>query len=327
MNAPRLATVVLVALVTACGSVPAAKPSAVAEVVLASDPPPPQPKALAPLPNRHAKLTFELGPLAPLPLVHGTIGGVPTWMIVDSGAGTHFVMGWMADRANVQTSPTKTVVTDHVRREMNVALADRSLIVIEGWGGLTPGELLVVDAPAGGLGAKNNIGIMLSPQTLDDDRAVIFELDRGSIRTGTEADAVRALAARKVPVDPDDIAFCHDVFSVAANIDGHAVRLVVDTGASSTDLFSLSDAGRALAAHSASSRTAGEPASGPVAMRIAKGARIQLGALSMHKDVDILVGAPEIECPVDGVLGVDVLRSCVLVFGSGKGQLRMQCGE
>jgi hypothetical protein len=312
----------------ACDATSHAKHARVAEAALPHDSPPPrQPKGLAPLPNRHAKLTFDLGSLAPLPLVHGTIGGVPTWMIVDSGASTHFAMSWMADRAKVEMHPTTTAVSDHVRHDVNVALADRSLIVIEGWGGLTPGELLVVDAPASGLGAKNNIGIMLSPQMLDDDRPVIFELDRRSIRTGTEADAVRALAARKVPVNTGDIAFCHDVFSVAASIDGHAVRLVVDTGASSTDLFSLSDAGRALAAHSTSSRSDSEPVSGAVATRVAKGARIQLGALSMHKDIDILTGAPETECPVDGVLGVDVLRSCVLVFGSKKGKLRMQCGE
>jgi Aspartyl protease len=318
----------LIGAVAACGASPHAKHARVAEVTSPHDSPPPRPsKKLASLPNRHAKLTFDLGALAPLPLVHGTIGGVPTWMIVDSGASTHFVMSWMANRAKVEMRPTTTAVSDHVRHDVNVTLADRSLIAIEGWGGLTPGELLVVDAPASGLGAKNNIGVMLSPQMLDDDRPVIFELDRSSIRTGSEADAVRALAARKVPVNTGDITFCHDVFSVAASIDGHAVRLVVDSGASSTDLFSLSEAGRALASRSASAPSEGEPASGPVAMRVAKGVRIQLGALSMQKDIDILTGAPETECPADGVLGVDVLRSCVLVFGRGKGRLRMQCGQ
>ena len=316
------------ALAAACGGAShSAEKSPVADVALAPDSPlPAEPTVLAPLPDRHATLTFDVGSLAPLPFVHGTIGGVSTWMLVDSGASTQFVPSWMADRAKVQTRPTTASVSDHVRHDMNVALADRSLIAIDAWGGLTPGELLVVDEKARGLGAEFGVGIMLSPQALDDERAVILELDRRSIRTGSEADAVRALAARKIAVDSDDIEFCHGVFSVAATIDGHAVRLTVDTGASSSDLFSLSDAGRALAPRSAR-RSEGEAGSGPVALRVYKGARIQVGGLSIRKDIDIFTGAPEIDCPVDGVLGIDVLRSCVLVFGSGKGQLRIQCNE
>ena len=323
-----LLVAIIGALAAACGASPAIKKSPVADVALAPDSAElVEGVVLAPLPDRHAKLTFNVGSLAPLPFVHGTIGGVPTWMIVDSGASTQFAPSWMADRAKVHTRPTTSSVSDHVRHNMNVALADRSLIAIEGWGGLTPGELLVVDEEARGLGAKYGIGIILSPQELDDDRAVILELDRRSIRTGSEAAAVRALAARKIAVDPDDIAFCHGVFSVAAIIDGHSVRLTVDTGASSSDLFSLSDAGRALAPHAARSRSEGEAGSGPVALRVSKGARIQLGGLSVRKDIDILTGAPEIQCPVDGVLGIDVLRSCVLVFGNGRGRLRIKCNE
>jgi len=308
-----LLVAIIGALAAACGASPAIKKSPVADVALAPDSAElVEGVVLAPLPDRHAKLTFNVGSLAPLPFVHGTIGGVPTWMIVDSGASTQFAPSWMADRAKVHTRPTTSSVSDHVRHNMNVALADRSLIAIEGWGGLTPGELLVVDEEARGLGAKYGIGIILSPQELDDDRAVILELDRRSIRTGSEAAAVRALAARKIAVDPDDIAFCHGVFSVAAIIDG---------------LFSLSDAGRALAPHAARSRSEGEAGSGPVALRVSKGARIQLGGLSVRKDIDILTGAPEIQCPVDGVLGIDVLRSCVLVFGNGRGRLRIKCNE
>lgn len=314
------------AVTTACGASPPSKQSRQAEVSVAPDvKAPARQVALAPLPFRHAELTFDLGQLAPLPLVHGTVGGKPTWMLVDSGATTHFLTSWMAERANVRTGPSTVSVSDHVRRDLNVALADRSLVVVDGWGGLTQGELLVVDESASGLGAKNNIGLVLSPQALDDDRPVIFELDRRSIRTGTEAEALRALAARRVPVATDDIEPCGGLFLVNALIDGHAVRLTVDTGASSTDLFSLSDAGRALTARSVRAREEGEPSSGPVARRVAKHARIQLGALTVHEDIDLYVGAPDTTCPADGVLGVDVLRSCVLVFGGEKGQLRMQC--
>ena len=282
---------------------------------------------LAPLPDRHAKLTFKVGRIVPVPLVHGTISGEPTWMLLDSGAGTHFLSDWLAKRANVKQKKTRTEVADHARVTLNVALADRSLISIEQWGRHIPGELLVVDGDEGGIAANAGIGVVLSPQELEDDRAVIVELDRGEIRTGSEADAVQALAARKVGFDSDYIAFCHGVFSIGAKIEGEAVRLTVDTGSADTDLFTLTKPGRALSPRSVPAKFKSETASGPLVTRTYKNARINVGGLSIRKDIDLIPGAPEIDCPVDGVLGIDILRSCVLVFGSKKGKLRMSCAD
>jgi len=43
-------------------------------------------------PTRSAPLKFELkGRYFPLPLVHGTIAGQPTWMLVDTGANSHVI--------------------------------------------------------------------------------------------------------------------------------------------------------------------------------------------------------------------------------------------
>lgn len=223
----------------ACGgTTPPVKKARPAEIAIVH-PAPKKAAVLAPLPDRHAKLNFKLGEIVPVPLVHGTISGEPTWMLLDSGAGTHFMSDWMAKRANVKQRKTRTEVADHARVTLNVTLADRSLITIEQWGRLIPGELLVVDGDEGGIAARAGIGVVLSPQELEDDRVVIMELDRGEIRTGTETEAVRALAARKVDFDPDDIEYCHGVFSIAAKVEGEAVRLTVDTGSADTDLFSL----------------------------------------------------------------------------------------
>ncbi|MEO6419772.1 MAG: aspartyl protease family protein [Polyangiaceae bacterium] len=318
----------LVILCAGCGGSPPAKKAPPAEVAIVhAAPAPKKAPVLAPLPDRHAKLSFKLGELVPVPLVHGTISGEPTWMLLDSGAGTHFMSDWMAKRANVKQKKTKTEVADHARVTLNVTLADRSLITIEQWGRLIPGELLVVDGDEGGIAAKAGIGVVLSPQELEDDRAVILELDRGEIRTGSEAEAVKALAARKVGFDPDDIEFCHGVFSIAAHVEGEAVRLTVDTGSADTDLFSLTKPGRALSPKSVPTKFKAETASGPIVTRTYKNAKIMIGALKLRKDITLIPGAPEIDCPVDGVIGIDILRSCVLVFGSKQGKLRMSCAE
>jgi len=312
----------------ACGGSPAPKKAPPAEVAIVHAAPPPKKiPVLAPLPDRHAKLSFKLGELVPVPLVHGTISGEPTWMLLDTGAGTHFMSDWMARKANVKQKKTRTEVADHARVTLNVTLADRSLVTIEQWGRLVPGELLVVDGDEDGIAAKAGIGVVLSPQELEEDRAVILELDRGEIRTGSEVDAVRALAARKVAFDADDIEYCHGVFSIAAKVEGEAVRLTVDTGSADTDLFSLTKPGRALTPRSVPTKFKSETASGPIVTRTYKNARISVGGLNLRKDITLIAGAPEVDCPVDGVVGIDILRSCVLVFGSTKGKLRMACGQ
>jgi hypothetical protein len=300
----------------ACGGAPPQKKAPPAEIAIVHAAPK-KPPVLAPLPDRHAKLNFKVGRIVPVPLVHGTISGEPTWMLLDSGAGTHFLSDWLAKRANVKQKKTRTEVADHARVTLNVALADRSLITIEQWGRLIPGELLVVDGDEGGIAAKAGIGVVLSPQELEDDRAVILELDHGEIRTGSEV----------VGIETDDIAFCHGVFSIAAKIEGESVRLTVDTGSADTDLFTLTKPGRALSPRSVPAKFKSETASGPLVTRTYKNARINVGALSIRKDIDLVPGAPEIDCPVDGVLGIDILRSCVLVFGSKKGKLRMSCAD
>jgi Aspartyl protease len=316
----------LVIFCGACGSPSLARKAHPAEVAIVHAEPK-KPPPLAPLPDRHAKVNFKLGEIVPVPLVRGTIGGEPTWMLLDSGAGTHFIADWMAKRANVKPRKTKVEVSDHARVTLNVALADRSLITIEQWGRLIPGELLVVDEDEDSIGAKAGIGVVLSPQELEDDRAVILELDRGEVRTGSEADAVRALAAHKVAFDSDEIEFCHGVFSIAAKVEGEAVRLTVDTGSADTDLFSLTKPGRALGPRSVPSKYKSETASGPIVTRTYKNARIKVGGLTVRKDIALIPGAPEVDCPVDGVIGIDILRSCVLVFGSPKGKLRVTCSQ
>src|SRR5438132_2527545 len=87
-----------------CGGPPPSPPRAVAASPPAHpSPPPPAPRA-APEPAEHpsprarrATLRYELkGRKFPLPLVRGTVAGIPTWMLVDTGANSHVVAGWLA---------------------------------------------------------------------------------------------------------------------------------------------------------------------------------------------------------------------------------------
>ena len=59
-------------------------------------------------------------------------------------------------------------------------------------------------------------------------------------------------------------------------------------------------------------------ASGKISARKLKGAHITTGNFAVTTDVDLIQGAADSSCPRDGVLAMDVLRSCALVFGRSK---------
>ena len=59
-------------------------------------------------------------------------------------------------------------------------------------------------------------------------------------------------------------------------------------------------------------------ASGKISARLLKGARVTAGAFSIVTDVDLIGGSADASCPRDGVLAMDVLRSCSLLLGRTK---------
>jgi hypothetical protein len=49
--------------------------------------------------------------------------------------------------------------------------------------------------------------------------------------------------------------------------------------------------------------------------RVFKNGKLVLGEVEVTVDVNVLAGANDPFCPRDGVVAMDVLRRCVLVFG------------
>jgi hypothetical protein len=56
-------------------------------------------------------------------------------------------------------------------------------------------------------------------------------------------------------------------------------------------------------------------ASGKISARKLRGARITTGEFVTTTDVDLIGGGGDGACPRDGVLAMDVLRSCALLLG------------
>jgi hypothetical protein len=299
----------LMALVMACGGAPKSPMVAAA------------PHDARPGPRRIPILYSLRGRNFPLPIAKVTVGGIPTLALVDTGANSHIITGWLARKAKLLTASMGDVGVDHVGHSLDTRRAPHPNIVIEGWGELTDAETLVTDVPD----AITNLGIgmFLSAQQLaTSDTPVILDLQERELRESTGdadiADTVRGLAKlttkpAKACID-DDSAVPSRAFVVSGRIDGNPADLLLDTGATRTDLLGITGAGKALLPKTRPNNEPVVAASGMVTSGTVRSALVDVGDVHRTVDVDVLEGKLDPFCPRDGVLAMDVLASCALVF-------------
>jgi hypothetical protein len=220
--------------------------------------------------------------------------------------------------------------TDHAGRTIATARAEHPNVTLDGWGMLKDGPMLVTDVPP--IIEKLGIGAFVSPQRLTEDGdAVVLDLAGGEIRAALFSDALRAEGFTGPLLIGDGARACEDTqspikglaFVVPTSVEGQRADLLVDTGAQRSDLLAASAAGQALAPRSIANKEQMYGASGRLMSRTVKGARLRAGELAFALDVDLIGGESDPYCPRDGVLSMDVLRSCVLVLG--RKQIAARC--
>jgi predicted aspartyl protease len=283
--------------------------------------------------RRSVALHFDLnGRQFPLPLVHGTVGGEPVWMLVDTGANSHVVASWVARKIGMPLRALGEIGSDHAGRPVNAYAAVHPNVAIDGWGSLGDGPVLVTDVPEpiAGIG----IGAFISPQSLPrEGEGVVLDLARREMHAAPWGEALRGLDARGGPaLAPDGARLCEDVtslirglaFVLPANVEGHKVSLLLDTGAHHTDLLTTSRAGGALASRGTASKEQMYAASGLVRTRLVHAARVKVGAWSVTTDIDLVPGVADRACPRDGAVSMDTLSRCTLLLG--RKEMLGRCG-
>ena len=102
---PRFAVMVVLLVAAACGG--AGGKATVAQNASAMP-------ATADGQPRRVDLEFTLGNKPfPLPLVHGSVAGVPTLILIDTGANAHIISSWLARKAQLTTKAFGDVGVDH----------------------------------------------------------------------------------------------------------------------------------------------------------------------------------------------------------------------
>jgi predicted aspartyl protease len=282
---------------------------------------------------RKALLHFDLnGRAFPLPLVHGTVGGEPVWMLVDTGANSHVIASWVARKIGMPLRPLGEIGSDHAGRAVNAYAVLHPNVAIDGWGAIDDGPILVTDVPEpiAGIG----IGAFVSPQSLArGGDGIVLDFARREMRAAPWEEAARLLEATGgLPIAPEGARLCEDhtslirglAFVLPASIDGHKVSLLLDTGAHRTDLLTTSRAGTALAGRSSASKEQMYAASGLVRTRLVHAARVKVGAWAATTDIDLVPGTADRACPRDGAVSMDLLSHCTLLLG--RQEMRGRCG-
>lgn len=274
--------------------------------------------------GEHVVVLSDLGrPALPLP------------MLVDTGAGVHIMSAALAWYLGLRESPTNLVMVD-------AASAQTALTRVEGGLSLGPfGKSELYAAPMRRLPSGGPLGV-LSPQALlDGDEAVVVDLVQGSLGRA-RGDAARVAAADfSGEVCRGPLGW---VYLISAQLSGHRVRLVADTGAPQTQLYRSSAAGRALLAQGLDALHAAElaqllgeqdPKTGPrwavsggleASERVAhlEQQRVEVGGAVRFIAVEISAKGSDAGCPSDGILGLDFLSGCLLVLS--RERLAGRCG-
>lgn len=280
-----------------------------------------------------ATLKFELnGRKFPLPLVHATVAGEPVWLIVDTGANSHVIAGWVAKRAGLAMRPLGDVGSDHAGRAVTAFTVEHPNVMVDEWGPLADGPMLVTDVPDPI--ARTGIGGFVSPQMLAAaDEGVVLDMPAHEMRTTPWDDGVREVqehAGRDVA--PGGVRLCEDTSSsirgllyvLSASVDGHGVELLLDTGAHRTDVFTTSRAGRLLGGRARPSKELVYAASGLVRTSLVRATDVKIGDWSLTADIDLVPGVADPMCPRDGAASMDALGSCLLLLG--RKELQGRCG-
>ncbi len=254
----------------------------------------------------------------PYPLVHVTIAGKPSVMILDSGSTDVVLSRSVVNRLGLTVSSKHGKGTDAAGRGVSVAELTMPDIVIAGWGPLTHVRVLVTPLP----NAFDTLGIagVLSPQRLagpGDSTVVDFASKQVTVLPDAQA---LAMLGNKVRLKPSPIVCPKgsgaQLYGVQASVNGLKVPLMFDTGASSTLVDVGSRTGKHLIKQSDPDAKTIFAASGPMRTRVLPAAQVRVGRTGKTLDVQLVPGSHKPGSCFDGELAMDFLKQCTLVLGS-----------
>ncbi len=264
----------------------------------------------------------------PNPLVRATIAGRQALFIVDTGAGVHVLAAWFAKAAGLALRDSSTTLQGSTGEKSHTQTATNVEGVFEDGTPLKIDEAAVVDLPP--IFQEKQLAGLLSPQMLArPGEAAVLDLREPALNFDSTDEALAQLPpeAGQVPgghvcVNPKS-QFRNRLYGVQSLIEGVTGVLLLDTGATRTlvapqSTFALKLSDRSVVV----GRIEGVGGAATNGRRVMD---VNLNLAGMNMKLDLSIGGAPGDCGTDGLLGMDVLKKCVIVLGDSK--LGLYCGK
>jgi len=250
------------------------------------------------------------------PWIEVVVGGVKAKAILDTGAELHIVQAWFAEAAGLRQDGEQDVdVTDSSKKSMKASFT-RVRGEMTGWGRMDTPAVLVPTLEAF---EAARVGMVVNPLLLaaeghalrlDFGQRVMAELDQ--LTEPTPGVVLQTCATVSRMGNGTVIVTLRGVTEV--QVAGFATALTIDSGARTTVIAAGSDATETLTRQVTGQETAGgvfgnedvKTISEPVAMTVA-GTAFEIAGLRLSPEEP-----KRSSCNDQGVLGMDVLRHCVV---------------
>jgi len=267
----------------------------------------------------------------PSPLVKASIAGHEALFIVDTGASANVLADWYVEAAGI---PASASADSTARGSGGKTTAERLVHRLEGhWSDgqrLDLSEAIVVAFPP--LFKSLHLGGLVSPQLLaPPGMAAVLDLRTPSLRFVPFARALSDLRRSKAPTVPIDLTpSCKNAESKVVNRQylasvtaaGVTDLLLVDTGATKTIFSEDSKIARAIE-NGSEPGPPSEGVGGEVhGRRVVHNVTLLRGGRVVTLNPSI--GEVSVPCDGKGILGMDALRSCLLILGDSK--MAFSCG-
>lgn len=272
-----------------------------------------------PVVSKRIPIHFEkrAGKPFPYPLVHVTLGGEPSTMILDTGSTDIVLSRSIAKRLGLALSENRGSGTDAAGKTVAVTELVTPDLVIEGWGKVTHARVLVASLPK----VFDTLGIagVFSPRRLaGSGESVVVDFDAYQISVLPDAEALARLGKSQRLKPQSKV--CRNKthawqYGVTAEINGLPARLLFDTGASAISIHAGSPIAQELGSASKLGIRTHYVASGKMRTRLLPHVHLRAGGITTISDIEIVPGVSGNDGCFDGALGMHFLRKCTLVLG------------
>lgn len=257
----------------------------------------------------------------PSPLVKAQIKGHEALFIVDSGASVNTLADWYARVAKIPTTTAAGTATGSGGKTAAVRMAHRLQGQWSDGQRFTLKEAIVVAFPS--LFAALHLGGLVSPQLLAPRGTVaVLNLKIPSLKFAPLARAEHELPASQSITVPQQVCrnpdsrFVNRVYLAPVTAAGVTDRVLIDTGATKTIFSADSNIAHAIQS-TGELGPRSEGLGGAVeGRRIVRNVQLLRGGRTVVLNPSI--GEVSAPCDAKGLLGMDALRSCLLILGNGE---------